>query len=117
MNSTSLKLLRFIATRNELSMRDIGVIFNADPAIMFEPLTDLLNRGAIEILPYYVSEHGNQLTFSAPFQITYTGKTIIEEELTAQKRYNYVEIRAWITLVIAIIALFCSVFDLFITYG
>lgn len=116
MNSNSLKLLRFIATRNELSMRDIGVIFNTDPEFIFEPLTDLLNRGAIEILPRYVSEHGKQLTFNTPFQITYTGKTIIEEELTAQKRYNYVEIRAWITLTIAVIALFCSIFDLFITY-
>ena len=112
MNSLSLNLLQLISKRKELSLHDLCVILNADPVKLSAPLNDLLKHGAIEILPYYASEYGNELTLRAPFQITYLGKTLLEQENLTQKHYKYDEFRARSTLAIALIALVCSILSL-----
>ena len=112
MNSFSLKLLQFISTQKTLSLHDLCVIFDGNPETLFPPLNDLLKHGALEILPYYANEHGNELTLHAPFQITYLGKTLLEQENLTQKHYKYNEFRAWSTLAIALIALVCSILSL-----
>ena len=105
MNSSSLALLRFISTRDTLSLRSICMVFNGDPEKLHAPLNDLLKQGAIEILPYYAAEHGNVLSLNAPFRITYLGKTLLEQESRSDKHSKLHEFRAWATLAISVFTL------------
>ena len=114
MNSLSLKLLCILFKRGTLSLHDLGIILETNSIELSDAMSDLLKQGAVEIVPSYASLHGNTLTLKAPLQITYLGKTLLEQEYRSNKHSKLHEFRAWATLAISALTLLVAAITLFL---
>lgn len=111
MTNEALKLLKLYSTRNTISLKELGVIYNNDPYDWSHPIAYLKDTGYLEILPSYIEMNGDAFHVDAPLRITYAGKTALDTEIKSRRHLNFNEIRAWITLAIALAAFILSLFN------
>lgn len=82
---------------------------------------NLFGSGYLKIDPNYrclhkdeLSNLGDTIAIDTPLCITRDGEVLLEETHRNERRFQYNEIRAWITLAIALLALIVSVIALFV---
>ena len=108
MDDVSFELLKLYAQRDKLSIKDISAILNHNARSITEPVMYLVNME-------YLRQHkasGDTGLFDTSYSITHVGRIALEEEQKIRRHFRYTELRAWITLGIAIIALMISVISL-----
>lgn len=110
LNDQSLKLLKLFSERDAISLNDLGAIHNTPPEDWCAPIAYLRREGFLEIHPDHVSLFGDDFTNSAPLRITYEGRCAFEAESKSRYRFTFNELRAWLTLLIAIAAFIKSFF-------
>jgi predicted transcriptional regulator len=106
MDDVSFELLKLYAKRKQLSAQDISAICNIEARVIFESIQYLANK---EYLNPCIIAHETTM-FNIPYQITHEGRIVLED--TKKRRHHFIfnEIRAWITLVIAVAAFIKSFF-------
>lgn len=110
LNKQSLKLLKLFSKRDTISLNGLGAIYDTSPEDWCAPIAYLRRNRFIEIDPTHVSLYGDAFTHDAPFRITYEGRCALEGESRSRQRSTFNELRAWITLLIAIAAFIKSFF-------
>lgn len=106
MDDVSFDLLKLYAKRNQLSAQDISAICNVETRVIFESIQYLATK---EYLNPCIVAHETTM-FNIPYRITHEGRIALED--TQKRRHHFIfnEIRAWITLAIAIAAFIKSFF-------
>lgn len=95
-------MLELFSQRTLLNLDQLGAIYNISINDLSGPVNWLLKCG---YLAKYNSLDENMLLTPDTFLlITYEGKSALEKEAKNRKTFKYNELRAWITLVIAIAA-------------
>lgn len=99
-----------LVVKTEISEMDLA------PAVL-----NLWRSGYLKIDPNYLCLHedemsrlGDTIAIDTPLCITRDGEVLLEETHRNERRFQYNEIRAWITLVIALLALIVSIIALFV---
>lgn len=83
---------------------------NINALDLSEPINYMIQEKYIKIEPNTSLLEGDELTLDKLLVITHLGRIALEKELKSIKKYKYTEIRAWITLAIAITAFIKSFF-------
>lgn len=105
MDDVSFELLKLYAQKSKLSIQDISAITNINVKVYAEPILYLVD---MKYLRTY--DDGNEKWLNIPYTITHAGHLALEAELKKRKAYKYNELRAWITLAIALAAFIKSFF-------
>ena len=120
MDNFSFELLQLYSIRNTLSLFQLEAILNQDVFSLAKPINYLRDKEYLEILPSHAIskklDKDSDISPNTPLSITYLGKAALETEIKARKHFKYNEIRAWITLAIAIAAFILSVISLCLQY-
>ena len=106
MDNVSYQLLKLYSTRNQLSAQDIAAIANSDVRIVYQNVQYLADQKYLRDC-IVVRETG---MFNKPYQIDHIGRIALEEEQKNRRHRTFSEIRAWITLAIALAAFIKSFF-------
>lgn len=110
MDNLSFKVLSLLATRQSLSTRDISIFFNTGINSFIDPVYYLVNKGFLEIDKSILKEENPTLNVLTPVRITFEGKSALEAEIKERRSIKFSELRAWITLAIAVAAFIKSFF-------
>lgn len=110
MDNTSFLLLKLYLERPSLSASDLALLSKSDPWEYCEPICYLVDKTYLEVTPKSKSDQPKML--DVQYRITPDGRRALEAEQKERRRYKYNEIRAWITLAIAIAAFILSVISL-----
>ncbi len=109
MDDVSFGLLKLYAQKDSLSAHDISLLTGANVRGCLEPIHYLLDNEYLEVQP---SLHGHAKMFDVQYRITPDGHRALELEQKNRRFYKHNELRAWITLGIAIAAFILSVISL-----
>lgn len=112
MDNTALDLLTLFSERESLSMSDIALICNINSLSLGSPMRWMIDQGYIEKNCFDDEFPGDLIYMDCPYRITHAGKTALYEEINARKRFKYGEIRAWLSLAFAGIALIISIISI-----
>lgn len=107
MDDNSFLLLKLYLERESLSASDLALLSNGNSRDYLEPILYLVDRMYLEVMPLYNDNHPKKLNIK--YRITPDGRRALEAEEKERRRYKHNEIRAWITLAIAIAAFILSV--------
>lgn len=112
MDKSTLELLELFNTHSSLSLTQLSAILNIDYFDISNPVHYLMDQKYIQKNNAALLEklEGNILSPSTTLEITYAGRIAIHECKKENRRYKYVELRAWITLLIAVLAFIKSFF-------
>ncbi len=110
MDDRTVELLKLFSERNQLSLHDLAAIYNCGYGDFAELVNYLMERGLLEIEPNYALIEGNDLTVETPLRITQSGRSALNIELKERRSFKYSELRAWLTLAIALAAFIKSFF-------
>ncbi len=120
MDDFSFKILQLYATRSSLTLIELGAILNNDPINLAEVINYLRKQGYLHIENNYATiknlNDNSLVGLNTPLVISFEGKAALEKEIKSRKHYCYNELRAWITLAIAILAFFLSIISLALQY-
>lgn len=103
MDDLTYKLLSVFYDRPCLNMMQLGALLNEEPLLLGEEISYLQSHD------YIRSEDSKVSTPDTMFKITYVGKAAFLSEKKSRRHFAYNEIRAWITLLIAVVALILSI--------
>ena len=110
MDRLSTRILNMLRRRQSLTISQLAAILNRDPSTLFEFVLRLKKKEFLRIEPNHAilkSLDGNSsIKINTPLQITPDGRTALEEQMKA----HWAEIRAWVTLIIAVLAFIKSFF-------
>lgn len=109
MDKQTYSLLKLFKQRDSLSLIGIGAIYNRDFTDFSSPISWMLAHNYLTIVPDIALLEGYDLTPDKPLKITQEGIIALDEEIKAQRKFKYNELRAWITVLISIIALILSI--------
>ena len=115
MDDLSYKLLKLFSGRNSLTLSQISAILNQSSFDFAEAISYLRKNGLLRIEHNYSKLHAsdcNAISPQTPLSITHEGRRALELGVTSRNHYKFNEIRAWVTLAIAVAALIISVIDL-----
>ena len=108
MTDKCLKLLHFFNSRQHLSVSDLATIFNTSPFTLSDEFIYLKEKGFIVLGDLYSNDGKSENDVSTRYKISESGRAYLTEDKKAKKHHLFNEVRAWITLAIAIIALIKS---------
>lgn len=110
MDDTIFELLKCFSERGSLSAEKLAAIYNTDYLDYGEPLSLMLKNGYI-IKDDPFEKYPDDLIYpECHYKITFQGKAALSEEYKNRKKFKYGEIRAWLTLLIALAAFIKSFF-------
>lgn len=104
MDNTSFNLLKLYSKRDTLSLCDLAAIYNSSVLEFTTPVRYLMDQGFVRIEANYAAIHGEDYTMHVPIQITYEGQIALEAEQRQRHTFKFAELRAWLTLAIALAA-------------
>ncbi len=107
----SLKILHCISLHAPIDAIGLDIYLSLDLDDIEECIDYLLSNELIEI-----DTSDKKLSGAKTFQITKMGKIILENELKFRRNFTFTEFRAWVTLLIAVIALVLSIISLYLQY-
>lgn len=110
MDDTTLSLLMLFKERRILNLIQIGAILNVDCLSLSEPIRYLVDKGYVRRIKDSDTLEDDSYSFDTPFEITFEGIATINQAQKERKHSRYAEVRAWITLLIAIAAFVKSFF-------
>lgn len=111
MDNLSFKLLNLYSQRETLSLSDLAAIYNISPVAFSKPIEYLIDNGFLIIVLDHNNLHDpNHYAIDTPIQITYKGRAALEAERKERHKMKFSEIRAWLTLIIALAAFVKSFF-------
>ncbi len=114
MDDYSLAILKLFSARRSLSLIQLSAVLNRTPLECAEPVAYLREQGFLRIESNHALSHDldadASLHMDTPIQITFEGKAALEAEIKARRHLTFNELRAWITLGIAIAAFIKSFF-------
>lgn len=110
MDNTSFKLLKLYASRSHLSLSDLSAIYNSYADDYVSPVKYLMDEKYLKMEPNYVMLHGADFTVQVPFEIAFKGRAALEAERKSRLSFKQNELRAWLTLGIALAAFLKSFF-------
>ncbi len=116
MDDATLSLLILFKERHSLNLIQLGAILNIDVLALSDPVHNLLSQGYIRKGMELNPLEGDLISPNTPLEITYKGSTTILQEQKERKRFKCVELRAWVTLGIALAAFFLSIINLYLQY-
>jgi hypothetical protein len=107
------KILIEMKSNPGLTVNNLNVIFRTSTIKVEETVSYLLKAGYLQVEPNYFAVHhvtDNSVAVDTPLTITVEGKVALEDDsdFVLYRRFN--EIRAWITVVIAVAAFIKSFF-------
>lgn len=118
MDSLSLEILRIYSSRGVLTLNQLSTVLNVDWMRLGEPVNYLRHLKYLCFEPNHAMLNGltaeSPLSMDDPLVITFMERAAFEHEEQSRKRCKYNEVRAWITLAIAVIALIVSIVALFV---
>ena len=110
----SLSVLKLYKSRSSLTLSQLSAILNRSWLDVADPALYLKREGYLRVEPNHAALHDisdtDPIDPDTPLVISFEGKGALEAELKARKRLSFNEIRAWITLAIAVLAFFKSFF-------
>ena len=112
MDDLCYSFLKLFSERTSLSINQLSAILNLDSFEFVEVINYLRKNGFLRVEHNYSMVHKSDhdsISPRTPLSITFEGKRALELERKSRKRFKYNEIRAWITLAIAIAAFALSV--------
>lgn len=105
LDKESRKILRCFVTHKEpLSMELLLIFTSSEAESINECISYLLSNELIEM-----TQRGIKLSDSKNFRPTRKGINVLENELRYHRDHKFNEFRAWVTLLIAVIALILSI--------
>lgn len=114
MDDYSLSVLKLYQSRSSLTLNQLSAVLNKSWLDISAPVLYLRREGYLSVEPNHATLHnidaGDPISPDTPLVISFEGKGALEAELKARKHLSFNEIRAWITLAIAILAFFKSFF-------
>lgn len=114
MDDYSLSVLKLYKSRSSLTLSQLSAILNRSWLDAADPVLYLRREGYLRVEPNHAALHNinddDPIDYETPLVISFEGKGALEAELRTRKRLSFNEIRAWITLAIAVLALFKSFF-------
>lgn len=110
MTKKSEEILRLYASYDSLSLTDLCKLFKVPLTSVSSNLRWLFQRGYIEPADPNRPLVNGMYTVSAPLRITEFGRDTLESKRERRRSYMMNEIRAWITLAIAVAAFVKSFF-------
>lgn len=114
MDRLSKKILSLFRGRPSLTISQMAVILKMDPyGDLAECVLELKKDDILEIEPNYSVLHDVKnkpnLSVDTPFIYPRSGRAIARKENRSNRRLLFSEIRAWVTLAIALAALMVSI--------
>lgn len=103
MDKDTYKILKLISTKEHFSIWDLNFILG-DSVNAHEPIDWLLTQGYIKC--YFPDD----MSPESEFCITYEGKVALASKAELDRKTFYIELRAWLTLAIALAAFIKSFF-------
>ena len=114
MDDYSLAILKLFSARHSLSLVQLSAVLNHTPLECAEPVAYLRKQGFLRIESNHALSHDlavdDALHMDTPIEITFEGRAALEAEIKSRRHLTFNEIRAWITLGIAIAAFIKSFF-------
>jgi len=112
MDKATLSLLKLFNERHSLSLIQLGAILNIDYFTLLDPVHYMMEQKYICKGNAALLEHleGDTISPDTPLEITYFGRISIKQAKKEHLHFKYIEFRAWMTLIIAIMAFLKSFF-------
>lgn len=114
MDDYSLSVLKLYRSRSSLTLSQLSAILNRSWFDVADPALHLKREGYLKVEPNHAALHGinfdDPIDPDTPLVISFEGKAALEAEMKARKHASFNDIRAWITLAIAILAFIKSFF-------
>ena len=110
MDNTAYKLLELFNQRTSLSLLELAAILNVECRSIAEATYCLLDSGYLRKAITPDCDQESDFSFNLPLMITYKGKAALEEHRKTKRYYWFNELRAWITLAIALATFIKSFF-------
>lgn len=114
MDDYSLSVLKLYKSRSSLTLSQLSAILNRSWFDVADPTLYLKREGYLRIEPNHAALHSmnadDPIDPDTPLVISFEGKAALEAELKARKHASFNDIRAWVTLAIAILAFIKSFF-------
>lgn len=121
MDDYSFSVLKTYKSRSNLSLKQLSAIYNESVFNMAPPVNYLREQKFIKIEPNHALlrnlNEESQIDADTPLVITFAGKGALEAEIKARRQLGFNEIRAWITLGIAVAGFVLSVIALILQSG
>lgn len=114
MDDCSFSVLKLYKSRSSLSLSQLSAILNQSWFDVADPVLYLKREGYLRVEPKHAALYGvksdDPIDPDTPIVISFEGKAALEAEIKARKHTSFNELRAWITLAIAVLAFFKSFF-------
>lgn len=109
MDSELYSMLNLYKSKNRaLSVQDVMLLMDSTDTEVWPPIKNLFDSGYLHVVGGYVAEDGS-IAVDTKLRITYAGELALRESTRSKKNHFWIELRAWATLAIALIALFVSI--------
>lgn len=123
LDDASSAILRLYAERTKLTLIELAAIANASPMSFVDPINALRDEGYLRIEYNHLvgrkaaTGSADGISFDDPLEITFKGRTALEQQdkLTKEKRNE--RIRYIITTSIAVVALIVSIVSIALQFG
>lgn len=116
MDSELFSMLDLYKSRDmALSAHEVAVILNRPDLEVSKPIYALYQMGYLCAVGLDIPEDGT-IAVDTKLEITFAGEAALREHRRFSKNHFWTEFRAWITLAIALIALFCSILSLWLQW-
>lgn len=116
MDNYSFSVLKTYKSRSSLTLSQLSAIYNQSIFDVVEPVSYLRKQKFIRIESNHAVLHDfteeSPIDPDTPLEITFAGKAALEAEIKSRRRLTFNELRAWITLAIAVVALIISIIAL-----
>lgn len=117
MEKFTLQVLRICAEHNFASITQLTFVLKSSDLEIAESIQALRQLGYVEIDPDHRLAHDLSVDAligpNTPLRVTISGKSFLESTNDDKKYRTYNEIRAWLTLAIALVALVFSILSYF----
>lgn len=114
MDDYSFSVLKLYRSRDSLTLSQLSAILNRSSFNVSDPVLYLKKEGYLRVEPNHAAIHGinadDPINPDTPLVISFEGKAALEAELKTRRHLSFNEIRAWITLAIAVLAFIKSFF-------
>lgn len=109
MDSELYSMLNLYKSKNcALSVQDIVLLMDSSDTEIWPPIKNLFDSGYLHAVGGYIAEDGS-IAVDTKLRITYAGELALRENARSKKNHFWIELRAWATLAIALIALIVSI--------
>lgn len=114
MDDISFAILKLFSSHASLTLSQLSAILNEDSLRLAAPVDHLRKQHFLKIETNHAflqkMDEDSFLSHDTLLQISFEGKAALEMESKSRKRFRFNELRAWITLVIAVLAFIKSFF-------